>query len=101
MRGAFTGRLFWSRRTRRIVPSPASELVSLAGVRRQSDHNVAALRWEATRCPSGTSGTSHIEKSKGYHAMGLVVVVFLRTFDEFLVCSLQLFSKVVGITSWI
>lgn len=64
------------------------------------DCDIAALPWEATRCPSGTSGTHHIEECKGYHT---VFFFYLRerAFDEFLVCSLQLFSKVVGITSCI
>lgn len=74
---------------------------ALPGAWRQRDHDAAALHWEATRCPSGTPGSCHVEKAEGCHAMGFGGFFFLRAFDEFLVCSLQLFSKVVGITTWI
>lgn len=79
-------------------PQDHTSLAGSSGSERQSGDDAAALPWEATRCQPGTSGSCHTEKSKGSHATGLG---FLRSCDEFLVCSLQLFSKAVGITSWI
>lgn len=49
---------------------------ALLGVWRQSDHDAAALHWEARRCPSGTPGSHHVEKAEGCHAIGFGGIFF-------------------------